>query len=185
MVVHVCTTVFCGWFCSKGEKVKNSEIKSEREREVWEIWLLFNKYDSLGVLTHLHQNKIDSSLTARKGHLPSYVDWYFPLRADFSQTEITFCFHVPRWGWRSFHPTEVCLCHWNFWYYFCLLSSVSYERLNELLCPFPWSKFDSPQNQHDVLSNLRSTETYIHHLIPLFLIRQINHRTRSNQSNTK
>ncbi len=135
MVVHVCTTVFCGWFCSKGEKVKNSEIKSEREREVWEIWLLFNKYDSLGVLTHLHQKKIDSSLTARKGHLPSYVDWYFPLRADFSQTEITFCFHVPRWGWRSFHPTEVCLCHWNFWYYFCLLSSVSYERLNELLCP--------------------------------------------------
>lgn len=82
---YLCRT----WFCPKGEKdrekkVKNSEIKSEREREVWEIWLLFNKYDSLGVLTHLHQNKIDSSLTARKGHLPSYVDWYYSLRAQTS-----------------------------------------------------------------------------------------------------
>ncbi len=135
----------------KTERKSKEQINKVRKREgvvrdlavVQEI-LEFRSVDSF--TSEQNRQQLDS----KKGTSALICRLIFPSAStDFSQTEMRFCFHVPRWGWRSFHPTEVWLCHWNFWYYFCLLSSVSYERLNELLCPFPWSKFDSPQNQHE------------------------------------
>lgn len=47
-------------------------------------------------------------LDGKKGTSALICRLIFPsARTDFSQTEMRFCFHVPRRGWRSFHPTEV------------------------------------------------------------------------------
>jgi len=90
--------------------VINREIKSERERErrgmkdlaVEQEIFEFRSVDSF--TSEQNRQQLDS----KKGTSALICRLIFPsARTDFSQTEMSFCFHVPRRGWRSFHPTDV------------------------------------------------------------------------------